>query len=150
MPSAVRPVTQKKPKSITPTLRAAPMWRARWSGSPSLVLRRPPGVEAAKIASRSARAVDTGTGAGAAAAPLELAVDIGPTPGPAAAGAVPAGGGAGGAGVVGGPRGTGGGAAVDPPTGAAPTGAAPLGAAPDAAPLALKDEPPEGAPSPAE
>ena len=48
------------------------MWRARWSGSPSPALRRPPGVEAAKMASRSARAVDTGTGAGAAAAPLAL------------------------------------------------------------------------------
>lgn len=34
--------------------------------------------------------------------------------------------------MVGGPRGTGGGAAVEPPTGAAPTGAAPLGAAPGA------------------
>ena len=92
------------------------------------------------MASRSARAVDTGTGAGAAAAPLALAADIGATPGPAAAGAVPAGGGAAGAGVVGGPRGTGGAAAVEPPTGAAPTGAAPLGADPEAALLAVEDE----------
>ena len=120
------------------------MWRARCSGSPSPVLRRPPGVEAAAIASRSARAADTGTGAGAAAAPLALAEDIGATPGPAAAAAVPGapgGGGAGGAGLVGGPKGIGGGGG-EPLTGAAPTGAAPVGAAPDPPPLAPEDAPP--------
>src|SRR6478609_4218234 len=127
VPSMVTPVTQKKPKSMIPTLSAAAMWRARWRGSLPLVLRRSaPAVEADRIASRSARAAETGTGAGAAAE--GLAADIGETPGPVAAkGAAPedpAAGGPGGAGVVGGPRGIGG-AGAPPPLGAEPTGAAP-------------------------
>ncbi|WP_234897497.1 hypothetical protein [Mycolicibacterium vanbaalenii] len=127
-------MTQKKPKSITPTLRAAPMWRARWTGSPPWLLRRSaPAVAADWIASRSARAVETGTGAGAVAAPL--AADMGATPGPvAAAGATPGPPGAGapgGGGVVGGPSGIGG-AGLAPLAGGPLTGAAP--APPDVPP----------------
>ncbi|MCZ0731221.1 hypothetical protein [Mycolicibacterium iranicum] len=114
---------------MTPTFKAAPMRRARCSGSLPFVLRRnAPAVDAERIASRSARDADTGMGAGAAPAALP-AVDIGATPGPTAAaealpGAPVGGRGAGGAGVVGGPRGTGG-AGGAPLGGAALRGAAP-------------------------
>src|SRR5688500_14731143 len=113
-PSVVTPVTQKKPKSMMPTLSAAPMRRASSSGLlPPVWRRRAPAVEAAAMASRSARAVDTGTGAGAAAAEV-LEVEAGMTPGPTGpAGAAPGAGAAGG-GVVGGPRGTGGLGGVGP------------------------------------
>ncbi|GAB3220330.1 hypothetical protein GCM10027535_17270 [Mycolicibacterium hippocampi] len=98
------------------------------------------------IASRSARAVETGTGAGAAEAPL--AADMGATPGPvAAAGATlgaPGAGGPGGAGVVGGPSGIGG-AGLPPPVGVGPTGAAPAPPPDIPPPPAAPDEaPPPG------
>src|SRR5215217_3510877 len=66
VPSLARPVTQKKPTSVMPTLSAAPIRWANCTGSLPVERRlSAPAVEAAAMASRSARAADTGTGAGA-------------------------------------------------------------------------------------
>jgi hypothetical protein len=146
VPSVVTPVTQKKPKSMTPTFSAAAMCRARCRGSLPFALRRNAlAVVAEAIASRSARAAETGTGAGAAAALPAPAVDIGATPGPpaVAAGIVPAAGGPGGGGVAGGASGTGG-AGVEALLGVDATGAGPAEPPPMAPPVVAPDAAPDG------
>src|SRR3954468_5209694 len=84
VPSVHNPVTQKNPKSMTPTFNAAAIRRAIVNAAlpPSFWRRTAPAADAAAIVSRSSRAADTGTGAAIAPAPEVFDVDAGFTPGP--------------------------------------------------------------------